>query len=224
MLLEYEGFQVSWTGHDGFRIVGSDNHNRQRIIYIDPYQLSNKYQSKNDADIVLVSHDHFDHMSIDDLRQIINDDTSIIAAKECVEKLKELKMNDVKGMKPGEKIIAKDLSIEAVHAYNTNKKFHPKSDDKVGFVISITNNRIYHAGDTDLIPEMESIRPDIAFVPVSGTYVMNAEEAAKAVNELLRPKKIALPMHYGSIVGTEADAKMFKNLVLICRVEILPRN
>lgn len=222
--MEYEGFQVSWTGHDGFRIVGSDNHNRQRIIYIDPYQLSNKYQSKNDADIVFVSHDHFDHMSIDDLRQIINDDTSIIAAKECLEKLKELKMNDVKGIKPGEKIIAKDLSIEAVHAYNTNKKFHPKSDDKVGFVISITNNRIYHAGDTDLIPEMESIRPDIAFVPVSGTYVMNAEEAAKAVNELLRPKKIAIPMHYGAIVGTEADAKKFKNLVQICKVEILPRN
>jgi hypothetical protein len=73
-----------------------------------------------------------------------------------------------------------------VHAYNTNKKFHPKSDDKVGFVISVTNNRIYHAGDTDLIPEMETIRPDIAFVPVSGTYVMNAEEAAKAVNELLK--------------------------------------
>jgi L-ascorbate metabolism protein UlaG (beta-lactamase superfamily) len=223
-LLEYEGFQVSWTGHDGFRIVGSDNHNRQRIIYIDPYQLSNKYQSQNDADIVFVSHDHFDHMSIDDLRQIINDDTSIIAAKECLEKLKELKMKDVKGIKPGEKIIAKDLSIEAVHAYNTNKKFHPKSDDKVGFVISITNNRIYHAGDTDLIPEMESIRPDIAFVPVSGTYVMNAEEAAKAVNELLRPKKIAIPMHYGAIVGTEADAKKFKNLVQICKVEILPRN
>jgi L-ascorbate metabolism protein UlaG (beta-lactamase superfamily) len=223
-LLEYEGFQVSWTGHDGFRIVGSDNHNRQRIIYIDPYQLSNKYQTKNDADIVFVSHDHFDHMSIDDLRQIINDDTSIIAAKECLEKLKELKMNDVQGIKPGEKIIAKDLSIEAVHAYNTNKKFHPKSDDKVGFVISITNNRIYHAGDTDLIPEMESIRPDIAFVPVSGTYVMNAEEAAKAVNELLRPKKIAIPMHYGAIVGTEADAKKFKNLVQICKVEILPRN
>jgi L-ascorbate metabolism protein UlaG (beta-lactamase superfamily) len=163
-------------------------------------------------------------MSIDDLRQIINDDTSIIAAKECLEKLKELKMNDVKGIKPGEKIIAKDLSIEAVHAYNTNKKFHPKSEDKVGFVISITNNRIYHAGDTDLIPEMESIRPDIAFVPVSGTYVMNAEEAAKAVNELLRPKKIAIPIHYGAIVGTEADAKKFKNLVQICKVEILPRN
>jgi L-ascorbate metabolism protein UlaG (beta-lactamase superfamily) len=109
-----------------------------------------------------------------------------------------------------------------VHAYNTNKKFHPKSDDKVGFVISITNNRIYHAGDTDLIPEMESIRPDIAFVPVSGTYVMNAEEAAKAVNELLRLKKIATP--YGAIVGTEEDAKKFKNLVQICKVEILPRN
>jgi L-ascorbate metabolism protein UlaG (beta-lactamase superfamily) len=220
-LLEYEGIQVSWTGHDGFRIVGSDG---QMTIYIDPYQLSTKYQNKNDADIAMVSHDHFDHLSIDDLRQIVNDNTSIIAANECVEKLAELKLKDVKGIKPGEKIIVKGLSIEAVHAYNTNKKFHPKSDGKVGFVISINGNRIYHSGDTDLIPEMESVRPDIAFVPVSGTYVMNAEEAAKAVNELLRPKKIAIPMHYGAIVGTETDAKKFKNLVQVCKVEILSRN
>ena len=107
-------------------------------------------------------------------------------------------------------MIVKGLTIEAVPAYNTNKKFHPKSDGKIGFVFSINGRRIYHAGDTDMIPEMESIGPDIALVPVSGTYVMNAEEAADAVNDLIRPKKVAIPMHYNAIVGTEEDAKKFK--------------
>lgn len=95
----------------------------------------------------------------------------------------ELKLKEISGIKPGEKATVKGLSVEAVPAYNTNKKFHPKSDDKVGFIFRMNEERIYHAGDTDLIPEMESIGPDIALVPVSGTYVMDAEEAANAVNK-----------------------------------------
>ena len=86
-------------------------------------------------------------------------------------------MKEIRGLKPGEKTIVKGLTIEAVPAYNTNKKFHPKSDGKIGFVFSINGRRIYHAGDTDMIPEMESIGPDIALVPVSGTYVMNVGDA-----------------------------------------------
>lgn len=193
-------------------------------IYVDPYQLSPKYHNQNDADVVLLTHDHFDHLSIDDLKQIININTSIISAIECVEKLAELKLKEIRGLKPGEKTIVKGLTIEAVPAYNTNKKFHPKSDGKIGFVFSINGRRIYHAGDTDMIPEMESIGPDIALVPVSGTYVMNAEEAADAVNDLIRPKKVAIPMHYNAIVGTKEDAKKFKNLVKACKVEILSKD
>jgi L-ascorbate metabolism protein UlaG (beta-lactamase superfamily) len=225
ILYEQEGVQISWTGHDGFRIKGTNNQNNQLTVYIDPYQLASKYQNRNDADVVLITHDHFDHLSIDDLKQIININTSIISATECVEKLAELKLKEIRGLKPGEKTTIKGLTIEAVPAYNTNKKFHPKSDGKVGFAFSINEKRIYHAGDTDLIPEMESVvGPDIALVPVSGTYVMNAEEAASAVNELLRPRKVAIPMHYNAIVGTEEDANKFKNLVKVCKVEILSKD
>ena len=193
-------------------------------VYIDPYQLASKYQKQNDADVVLLTHDHFDHLSIDDLKQIINNNTSILSATECVEKLAGLKVKEISGIKPGEKSIIKGLTIEAVPAYNINKKFHPKSDGKVGFIIRINEKRIYHAGDADLIPEMESVDPDIALVPVSGTYVMTAEEAAKAVNELIRPKKAVIPMHYNAIVGTEEDAKKFKKLVNVCKVEILSKD
>ena len=193
-------------------------------VYIDPYQLASKYQKQNDADVVLLTHDHFDHLSIDDLKQIINNNTSILSATECVEKLAGLKVKEISGIKPGEKSIIKGLTIEAVPAYNINKKFHPKSDGKVGFIIRINEKRIYHAGDADLIPEMESVDPDIALVPVSGTYVMTAEEAAKAVNELIRPKKVVIPMHYNAVVGTEEDAKKFKKLVNVCKVEILSKD
>lgn len=193
-------------------------------VYIDPYQLASKYQKQNDADVVLLTHDHFDHLSIDDLKQIINNNTSILSATECVEKLAGLKVKEISGIKPGEKSIIKGLTIEAIPAYNINKKFHPKSDGKVGFLIRINEKRIYHAGDTDLIPEMESVDPDIALVPVSGTYVMTAEEAAKAVNELIRPKKVVIPMHYNAVVGTEEDAKKFKKLVNVCKVEILSKD
>ena len=222
-MYEYEDIQITWTGHDGFRIRGTNSQNNQVTVYIDPYQLASKYQKKNDADVVLLTHDHFDHLSTDDLKQIINNNTSILSATECVEKLAGLKVKEISGIKRGEKSIIKGLTIEAVHAYNINKKFHPKSDGKVGFIIRINEKRIYHAGDADLIPEMESVDPDIALVPVSGTYVMTAEEAAKAVNELIRPKKVVIPMHYNAVVGTEEDAKKFKKLVNVCKVEILSK-
>jgi L-ascorbate metabolism protein UlaG (beta-lactamase superfamily) len=83
--------------------------------------------------------------------------------------------------------------------------------------------RVYHSGDTDIIPEMSSVNPDIALVPVSGTYVMTAQEAAQAVNERIKPKKLAIPMHYGSIVGSDQDAQTFKQLVTTCSVQILSK-
>jgi L-ascorbate metabolism protein UlaG (beta-lactamase superfamily) len=122
---------------------------------------------------------------------------------------------------PGDKLAVQGLTIEAVPAYNTNKTFHPKVDGKLGFVLTMNNLRIYHAGDTDDIPEMAKVNPDIALVPVSGTYVMTAEEAARAVNENIKPKQLAIPMHYGAIVGSENDAKTFSQKVTACAVKIL---
>ena len=218
-MLDFNGVKFAWLGHDGFRIVADDG----KTIYVDPYQLSKAQQNKNDADIVLISHNHFDHLSMDDLKQVIGKKTSIVAAKECVEQLKGISASEVKAVSPGDKVDVQGVQVEVVAAYNTNKKFHPKADGKVGFVIAASGMRIYHTGDTDDIPEMGSVHPDVALVPVSGTYVMTAEEAAKAVNEKIKPKKLAIPMHYGAIVGSDQDAKKFKELVRECPVQILSR-
>ena len=213
----YEGLEFRWTGHDGFRITDLKN---KRIIYIDPFQLSKRHKTK-DADIVLVSHDHFDHLSIEDLTEIVNSNTEIVAAKECLGKLQDLPAGRITTLNPGEMASPRGLVVEAIRAYNTNKKFHPKEDNKIGFVITVDGHRIYHSGDTDIIPEMSGLNPDIALLPVSGTYVMTADEAARANDEFIKPRKFAIPMHYGSIVGSEEDANKFKTAVRTCEVRIL---
>ena len=218
-MLDLNGIAIHWLGHDGFRIVAAGKH----IIYVDPYQLSKLQHNKNDADIVLISHNHFDHLSMDDLKHVISEKTIVVAAKECIEQLKNLEVAETKGVAPGDRLTVRDIPIEAVAAYNTNKHFHPRADAKIGFVVTLNNMRIYHSGDTDEIPEMSATKPDIALIPVSGTYVMTAEEAARAINESIKPKKLAIPMHYGSIVGTEKDAFNFKQLVHVCSVQILDR-
>lgn len=218
-MLNFNGVQISWTGHDGFRLVV----NLKKVIYIDPFHLTEEQKNKKDADIVLISHSHFDHLSLEDLNHVIRKEAIIIAPHECIEKLKEYDATELISVKPGDKLSIGEIPIEIVSAYNTNKKYHPKTDDNVGFVLTINNQRIYHTGDTDHIPEMRSINPDIALVPVSGTYVMTSDEAAQAVNESIKPKKIAIPMHYGDIVGTKEDAEKFKELVKVCNTEILFR-
>jgi L-ascorbate metabolism protein UlaG (beta-lactamase superfamily) len=219
-MLDFNGVRFHWLGHDGYKIIAGG-----KTIYIDPYQLSKLQQNKNDADIVLISHNHFDHLSMNDLRQVVGEKTAIVAAKECIDQLKKNfeEATEIRGVAPGDTLTVQGVLIEAVAAYNTNKHFHPKADGKVGFVITLNNMRIYHTGDTDDIPEMSTTKPDVALIPVSGTYVMTAEEAARAINEKIKPKKLAIPMHYGSIVGSEKDAANFKRLVQVCPVQILDR-
>jgi len=214
-MLEYEGINLKWTGHDGFQISNSD-----KILYIDPFKLAKQYNDLHNANLILITHNHFDHLSLNDLGKIINKETIVIAAKECVDQLKALNIKEVKGVAPGEKINLQNNVVETIPAYNTNKDFHPKRDGKVGFIVTINNVRIYHAGDTDLIPEMKMTKPDIALTPVSGTYVMTAEEASEAVNDLIKPK-MAIPMHYNSIVGTREDAVRFSKMVTVCSTKIL---
>ncbi len=190
---------IHWLGHATFKIVTED-----KIIYIDPFQLKKKDQ----ADIILITHEHFDHCSPEDVEKIQKPDTVIVTTSDCALKLS----GEIKKVKPGDKINVKGIEIEAVPAYNTNKKFHPKENNWVGYIINIKGTKIYHAGDTDKIPEMKDFKNiDIALLPVSGTYVMTAEEAAEAAT-IINPK-IAVPMHYGSIVGSEKDAKKFADLL-----------
>jgi L-ascorbate metabolism protein UlaG (beta-lactamase superfamily) len=214
-MYEYNNIGITWTGHAGFKILHGN-----KKTYIDPYKLSNKYENIFDADIVLITHNHFDHLSIEDLKNIINERTIIVSAQECLSQLKSLKVKDLIGIDPRNNEKIDDLVVEAVPAYNVNKDFHPKDDKKIGFIIKFGNDRIYHTGDSDIIPEMKDTNPTIVLIPVSGTYVMTAEEASKAVNELINPK-IAIPMHYGTIVGNKEDAIRFSELVTVCETKIL---
>ncbi|HEY6536885.1 MAG TPA: MBL fold metallo-hydrolase [Candidatus Nitrosocosmicus sp.] len=216
-MLEIDGIKIQWNGHDGYRL---DTNNK--IIYIDPFKLVQKYHNKNDADILCISHNHFDHLNVQDINNIINVNTKLICSQECTKVLKEnYSKNEIIPLKPGESLDFENIKIEATRAYNTNKEYHPKEDNKIGFVLHMDKLKIYHAGDTDLIPEMNDIDADIALVPVSGTYVMNYEEAAKAINDHIKPKKMAIPMHYNSIVGSTKDADEFCNMVHVCKTTIL---
>lgn len=201
--------------HDTFKIKGS------KVIYTDPYKVA----KRDEADIVLISHEHFDHLSLEDLNKVTSPGTTIVASPLCRDGLKSVKVKETKFLDPGGKYSVGKVEIEAVPAYNLNKfrepghVFHPKTEKRLGFVFQMDGTRVYFAADTDFIPEMKSIKCDIALLPVSGTYVMTAEEAAEAA-AAINPK-IAVPMHYGAIVGSEADAKKFKSLVKNCQVEII---
>jgi len=182
-MYEYNKIGITWTGHAGFKILYGN-----KKMYIDPYKLTKKYENIFDADIVLITHNHFDHLSIEDLKNIINERTVIVSAQECLSQLKPLKVKESIGIDPRNNVRVDDLAVEAVPAYNVNKEFHPKNDKKIGFIIEFGNDRIYHTGDSDLIPEMKDTTPTIVLIPVSGTYVMTAEEASKAVNEMINQK------------------------------------
>ncbi len=191
--------KLDWLGHASFKITD------KKVIYIDPYNVP----PDEKADIILITHGHSDHCSIEDIKELIKDRTIILIPPDCQSKLSDLQGIDIHLVKPGKKIGAFGIIIEAVPAYNLNKNFHEK-------VVNIAGKRIYHAGDTDFIPEMKEIKEiDVALLPVGGTYTMDASEAAKAANTI-KPK-VAVPMHYGSIVGSEEDAKTFKEL---CNVEV----
>ncbi|MDA4130357.1 MAG: MBL fold metallo-hydrolase [Thaumarchaeota archaeon] len=206
-MFEYQGVKITWLGHDGFKIEDGG-----KTLVIDPFQLKQKVP----ADYVLVSHEHQDHSNAEDLKKVVKPNETIIvgiqASKSEIEKASPM---EIKIVKPGDRVKLGNFEVRAVPAYNTNKfrspgkPFHPKEDGKVGYIIKTNSGvSIYHTGDSDLIPEMQNLMPDIALLPVSGTYVMTADEAVEAVRKI-RPK-IAIPMHYGTIVGSESDARKFK--------------
>ena len=201
--------------HDTFKIKGS------KTIYTDPFKVT----ARDEGDIVLLSHEHFDHLSLEDLNKVTFPGTTIVASPLCRGGLKGVQVKETRFLDPGGKITIGKVQIEAVPAYNVNKfrqpgqAFHPKGEKRLGFVITMDGTRVYFAGDTDFIPEMHDIAVDIAILPVSGTYVMTPEEAAEAA--LAIHPQIAVPMHYGAIVGSDADARKFKSLVKHCQVEII---
>lgn len=184
--------------------------NKEKTIYIDPFKIDRNY---NDADIVFITHDHYDHYSEEDIDKVINENTTIIIPDELLTKLlrKGINKNAIITVEPNKNYMVQGIKFETISAYNTNKTFHPKENGWVGYIIIINGIRYYIAGDTDITEENKQVKCDVAFVPVGGTYTMDFKEAAQLINEI-KPK-IAIPIHYGSIVGTEQDAIDFIRLL-----------
>jgi L-ascorbate metabolism protein UlaG (beta-lactamase superfamily) len=190
--------QLHWLGHDSFRI------DRPIVVYIDPWRLP---PDSPKADLILVSHHHYDHCSPEDVENIRDAKTLVVANTTAAAKLNA----PVRVLSPGKSLEVQGLRVEAVPAYNLDKKFHPRQEGHVGFILEIGGERLYFAGDTDAIPEMETITCDVALLPVSGTYTMTAEEAAGAAGKI-RPR-VAVPMHYGAgVAGSADDAETFRRL------------
>ena len=184
--------------------------NKSRTIYFDPFKIEKNY---NDADIIFITHNHYDHYSEEDIDKVIKEDTIIVAPEDLISKLSNRKTKSENNIlvKPNESYNIRGININTIPAYNTNKKFHPKENGWVGYVIEINGIIYYVAGDTDITEENRKVKCDVAFVPVGGTYTMNYKEAAELINEI-KPK-VAVPIHYGSIVGTKEDATKFSELI-----------
>ncbi len=188
---------VRRVNHDCFRFEGGGV-----VVYTDPFKVPD---APHDADLVLISHEHFDHLSPDDLAKVVKRDAVIVAAESCRGKV----AGDVRYVKPGASLEAKGVAVKAVSAYNVDKKFHPKSAGHVGYVFTLDGTTVYFAGDTDLIAEMADVKADVALLPVSGTYVMTAREAVDAATRI--KARVVIPMHYGDIIGTAKDAKFLED-------------
>ena len=208
---------LEWLGHSGFRVNAQG-----ATVYIDPYRVSGGPK----ADLILVTHGHYDHFSLQDVERLSHEDTWLVAPAAVAERAK----GRVVSIAPGELLELEPIpgvDVAAVAAYNTSKRdtdgrlFHPREAGCVGFDLNVRGERLYHSGDTDVIPEMDSVvGVDVALLPVSGTYVMTAGEAAEAARRI--QPRVAVPMHWGEHIGTRADAEAFAEKAPV-EVRILDR-
>lgn len=191
--------------HSSIRIEGEN-----KIIYLDPYRIKKEI---NDADIIFITHSHYDHFSEEDILKVKKEETKIIVTNDLIEKAIELglKEENITVVMPNNSYKVLDIEINTIPAYNINKQFHPKENNWVGYILKIEGKSIYVAGDTDITEENKNVKCDIALIPVGGTYTTNYKEAAELVNNI-KPK-IAIPMHYGEIVGNKEDGIKFSKLV-----------
>lgn len=218
--MKFNDFEIEWLGHSGFLIKDS------KIIYIDPYNIK---ESSEKADLILITHSHYDHCSVADINKIIKEGTKIVIPADCQSKIMRFKIPiEIQIVEPEQEFVYNGFRIFTLPAYNLDKPFHSKEELGVGYGIKMNDYLIYHAGDTDFIPEMQKLtghnKKIIALIPIGGRFTMSAEEAVEAV-KTIKPF-IAIPMHYGTIVGAQEDANEFKEL---CedngiRVEILEKS
>ena len=184
-----------------------DNKN---TIYFDPFKIS---EERHDADMILITHDHFDHLDIDSINNLMHDETLVVVPNsimsECIKK--GIPTNQLISVSPNKKYNILGYFIDTIPSYNIEKEFHPKNKNYVGYLITMNDEKIYVSGDTDMTSENKKVKCDIALVPIGGTYTMDYTEAAKLIN-IIKPKTV-IPTHYKTVVGSDEDAKKFSELL-----------
>ena len=197
---------------EGIKVLchSSIKFDKGQVIYFDSYKINENY---NDADVIFITHSHYDHFSEEDILKVKKEKTKIVIPKDLYDKTIELgfEKENILLAEPNEEYEVNNIKFKTIPAYNVNKNFHPKTNNWVGYIITLDNVVYYIAGDTDITEENKKVKCDVAFVPIGGTYTMTAKEAANLVNEI-KPK-IAVPIHYGLIVGSKEDEEIFKNNV-----------
>ena len=212
---------INWLGHASFFF---NDKNLNKIYFVDPFELKNK--NLEPADIILITHAHYDHFSKADIQKILKEDTIVVAPPDILEKIKISPDRKI-SVSPNQKYNVKKFSFSTIPAYNNVSErlaFHPKANNWVGYIFEINNQKIYHAGDTDFIEEMKSLdklRIDVALLPIGGTYTMDIHQAVEAANVI--GAKITIPMHYKNLLGEKYKnaEEEFKKLVINSKVIIL---
>lgn len=180
---------------------------QETVIYLDPYLID---EEVNDADYIFITHDHYDHLSIEDINKVIKESTIIIISESCSKSLEEFN-NQIVKVKPNNKYLVGNLNFQTVASYNTNKLYHPEKNEWVGYLIDFNNKKYFITGDTDINKENKQIKCDVLLLPVGGVYTMDYKEASILTN-LIKPK-LAIPTHYQTVVGTKIDAINYTNLL-----------
>ena len=188
-------------------MINVNNHSSIQIndIFIDPYGIT---ETNKKAKYIFITHTHYDHLSLEDIKKIISKETIFVAPKDAQKTLEENFPNHEKFyVEPNQELKFDNFEVKVIPAYNINKNFHKKEFGWVGYVFKIDSITYTILGDTDEIPEHETLKTNVLFVPIGGTYTMNAEEAALLVNKI-KPD-LAIPVHYNAIVGSKEDEEIF---------------
>ena len=210
MINDYDKIEVNTQSSIKFKL--------DKIIYFDPYKIED---NMSDADIIFITHNHYDHMDPESINKVKNNDTIIVAPKTMEDTIREIKFKDYIFLNPNEEIDLDDINIKTIPAYNLEKPFHPRTNNWLGYILTYNNVTYYVAGDTDKTNEAENVKCDIALIPIGGKFTMNVEEASELV-KTINPK-VVIPIHYGSIIGDIQDGERLKELLSNTSIEVIEK-